>query len=169
LFGRSKNHEKLIRQIAKKRYGISRGDLIKVTKIKSGAAFNRPLEELEAAGFIDKFIPYGKNVREQYFKVIDEYTNFYLTWISGIRRKGLKAKRDYWLSLSQTPAWKSWAGYVFEGVCQKHAGQILIALGISGIHSDIVSSAWTNPSLIYLEIWSAEHRKKSEHSEYTTL
>ena len=71
--------------------------------------------------------------------MIDEYTNFYLTWISGVRRKGLKTKRDYWLSLSQTPAWKSWAGYAFEGVCQKHADQILTALGISGIHSNVAT------------------------------
>jgi len=42
---------------------------------------------------------------------------------------GKKTKnRGFWLSLSQRPAWKSWAGLAFEAVCYKHIDQIRLAL-----------------------------------------
>lgn len=51
------------------------------------------LKELEDAGFILSFIPYGNLERGVYYKVIDEYTLFYLHWIkpslSTIRKRYL--------------------------------------------------------------------------------
>ncbi len=139
LFAHSTKHKKLIRRIAGKRYGVSREELIRTTKIPSGAAINRPLDELEAAGFIARFVPYGKKNRESYYRVVDEYSQFYLIWLDAVKRRALKIRRDHWLAVSQTPSWKSWAGYAFEGICQKHADQILDALGISGVHSEVAT------------------------------
>ncbi len=144
LFRRPDKHLKIIQQVARRRYGVSRSELIRATNIPSGGALNRPLNELEAAGFITRFVPYGRKIREPYFKVTDEYTKFYLTWIAPFRRRGLAQQRDYWMNVSQTPSWSSWAGYAFEGICQKHADQILSALGISGVQCEVAT--WRHTS-----------------------
>jgi hypothetical protein len=45
-----------------------------------------------------------------------------------------------WLKKSSAPSWRSWSGYVFEGICLKHSDNIKQALGISGVFTEI--SAW---------------------------
>src|SRR5579872_2724939 len=73
---------KLIKAIAKKRNGISREDLINsVKEISDGGTLNIRLQSLEEAGFINKFIPLGHARRGQHYKLIDEYSIFYLYWI----------------------------------------------------------------------------------------
>src|SRR3989338_7236374 len=57
---------------------------------------------------------------------------FYLTWISPKSKDRIKKEitTKYWEEISQTQAWKSWAGYAFEAVCFKHLSQIRNALQI---------------------------------------
>jgi len=63
------------------------------------------------------------------FRIIDEYTLFYLDWIepiaASVKRGG---NSGHWHQMSLTPSWKSWAGYAFEAVCLKHVEQIRRAL-----------------------------------------
>ncbi|NGX59630.1 MAG: hypothetical protein KR126chlam3_00783 [Chlamydiae bacterium] len=39
----------------------------------SGGTFKKRLQELEAAGFIQSYIPYGFKRKQQFFRLIDEY------------------------------------------------------------------------------------------------
>jgi uncharacterized protein len=41
-----------------------------------------------------------------------------------------RGNSGYWQEMSQTPRWKSWAGYAFESVCFKHIEQIRHALDV---------------------------------------
>ncbi|NND32274.1 MAG: ATP-binding protein, partial [Saprospiraceae bacterium] len=66
------------------------------------------------------------------YRLIDEYSIFYLNFI----KHNLKYSDGIWLKLSQTPKYKSWAGFAFEGICLKHLNKIKGALGISGIYSE---------------------------------
>ena len=43
-----------------------------------------------------KFVPYGKSSKEQYFKIKDEYTLFYLQWIEPIGNNSIAIKANYW-------------------------------------------------------------------------
>ena len=90
----------IIKAISKKANGISREELIKMTKISSGGTLNKRLEELEASGFIQSFTPIGKQKRDKFFRVIDEYTLFYLKWISPLKEssKGVEYK-GYWKNI----------------------------------------------------------------------
>lgn len=143
LFAHSGNHMRIIRMIARKRYGASRKDLILSTGLSSGGSINRPLEELEASGFITRFVPYGKKNNDSYFRLSDEFTNFHLSWIAKHQKSGPRQQKNYWLNTSQTPSWKSWAGYGFEGIVQKHADRILDGLGVSGVLCEIAT--WRCP------------------------
>ncbi len=132
LFNESDVYLKLCQTIAKYRYGIGQAQLIKESKVSLGGRTVHRLKELEDAGFIMSFIPYGHQEKGIYYKVIDEYTLFYFHWIkpslSSIRKKDQVS--GYWLSKSREPSWKSWTGYAFEAVCYKHISNIRTALNI---------------------------------------
>ena len=142
LFNDSEAHYEIIRIIAKAREGLSRDEILQKSKLsKSGGMFKTRLSELEEAGFIASFTPYGKSNKGTYFRIIDEYILFYLKWIEPIANKlSLVTKNtSYWESKAQTQAWKSWSGYAFEAVCLKHIEQIKFALSIQVIASQIGS------------------------------
>ncbi len=130
LFKKHDVHEEIITFIASKREGVNRSDIESNFKYKGGRLSGR-LRELEEAGFIIEFIPWKKE-RGIYYKVIDEYTLFYLTWIAPRAASRISKNIDdrYWDVLSNKPTWKAWSGYAFESICFKHISQIKKALHI---------------------------------------
>jgi hypothetical protein len=127
LFEASKINLEITRTIAEHHYGISRHNLIKRIGASSGGRINERLSELESTGFISSFLPYGQK-KETYYKVIDEYSLFYLNWIEPRLKKGFV--KDYWSKQLKTPKYYAWAGYAFESVCLKHIDAIEHCLGI---------------------------------------
>jgi uncharacterized protein len=137
LFDRYEVHLEIIQALAQHPQGLSRDEILKQTKrVSSGGTFKERLFELEEAGFIGTFTPFGNSKKGTYYRIIDEYTVFYLKWIHPVRRKLIRDSVNYWESKSQTPAWKSWAGFAFEAVCFKHINQICAALGIGAISKE---------------------------------
>lgn len=136
LFDAAEVNLRIIREIARKREGISREDLLSKTGMSSGGTFKKRISELQAAGFIHGFTPYRFKKKEQYFRVLDEYSAFYLTWIDPIVDKGF-LQHNYWKSLLRSSRWTSWAGYAFESVCFKHLSQILHALDLDSIPCEV--------------------------------
>jgi len=130
----------IVREIAKKRTGISRTKLLEQLDMKSGAYFNKKIEELVAAGFIQKFVPYGKRAKNQYYRIIDEYTTFYIKWIKPLTANPRMIRKQYWQYVSQTPTYKTWAGYAFEEICYKHINQIAHALDLD--HVGWLAGTW---------------------------
>lgn len=130
LFNHHEEHEKIIQRIAKKREGVSRETIEEELSSKGGRLSCR-LKELEEAGFIARYIPWGKK-RGVYYKVIDEYTLFYLYWIQPIAKENISSEWNphYWDEVSQSPAWNAWSGYAFEAICFKHVHLIRKALKI---------------------------------------
>jgi uncharacterized protein len=135
LFDASDIHLVLVKEIAKQRYGIDRNQLLNNLNMTSGGTFDKRMEELEAAGFIQRFVPYGKKIKNHYYRVIDEYTLFYLTWIEPYSRLRLGGGggEEYWPNKAKTGVWLDWAGASFEQICYKHIQQIKGALGLSGV------------------------------------
>jgi len=138
LFGTSGIHEDLIRAIAKSRQGILRDDLIRAVKTTSGGRLQQRLNELLEAGFITALTPYGYKGKYTAYRLIDEYAGFYLKWVEAAP-KGVFAKgsADYWLGKAQTPGYRAWVGNAFEGICLKHTPQIMKALRITGVPTDV--------------------------------
>jgi len=133
LFDHSTIHQELIRLIATKRNGIQRTQLLDQAALPSGGRVNQRLIELEEAGFIETFIPHGHKKRGKIYRLIDEYTLFYLTWIEPIVDSIRHRSRPpgYWQAKAQSATWKSWSGYAFESVCYKHIPAICTALNIN--------------------------------------
>jgi uncharacterized protein len=131
LFSNSDIYKTLIELIASKREGITREEIERLMQCRGGR-LTRWLSELEDIGFITSFTPWGREKKGLYYKLIDEYTLFYLTWIAPKSKNRVKNEltTKYWEEISQTQAWKTWAGYAFEAVCFKHISQIRRALHI---------------------------------------
>ena len=131
----------VIRALAKKRSGMTRNELLASAKISTGGSATRILTALAESGFIARTVPFGKSSREALYRLVDEYSLFYLTWIQGApSRVPSSASPGYWMLQQGRPRLTSWSGYAFEGICQKHVLQIKKALGIHGIATS--QSAW---------------------------
>ena len=134
LFDESEVYEELIKIIASQRYGISQERLIeKSTKASKGGRVVKRLKELEEAGFIISFVPYKHKDKGKYYRIFDEYTMFYMSWINPVKEtiRNRRGVRNYWQTKVKHPSWFSWAGYAFEAICYKHIASILQTLNIS--------------------------------------
>lgn len=131
------NHEicvEIIRLISQYQYGIGQEELFKkMGKNIKGKLGLTKLKELEDAGFIVSFMPAFHQRRGIYYKLIDEYTLFYLKWIEPIKKTLIKKvlPSRYWEKQQDSASWASWSGLAFESVCYKHLAQISAALNLS--------------------------------------
>lgn len=132
-----KNHElnvEMIRLIANHPYGVGQEELFqKVSGNIKGKLGLAKLQELEEAGFIMKFMSFQNKRKGIFYKVIDEYTLFYLRWIEPVKNTLSKNSlpSGYWAGQHRSPAWYSWAGLAFETICYKHIAQIRKALKLN--------------------------------------
>jgi AAA+ ATPase superfamily predicted ATPase len=134
LFGESDIYEKIIRALFLKKKGLSLTELAAALEISVGGRFKKRLEELEEAGFISSFVPYGNKVKNTYYRILDEFSLFHLQWIDKAPKGILLGKSgNYWLNKIKLPSYISWAGISFESVCLRHSEEIATALGLSAI------------------------------------
>ena len=131
----------VIRALARKRSGIPRTELLAMAKISTGGTASRILTALEESGFIARTVPFGKSSREAVYRLVDEYSLFYLTWMQRAPSQDISSTSPgYWMLQQGKQRLSSWSGYAFEGICQKHVWQIKKALGIHGVATS--ESAW---------------------------
>lgn len=134
LFKEHEIYEDLVRAVAKNRHGTSRKDIQSATHAtQQGGTLSARLEDLEMAGFIKEFLPISHNKRGLYYRLLDEYSYFYLQWIEP-ERNNIELDIDnnnYWLDITKSPKYQAWRGYAFESVCYKHIAPIKKALGIT--------------------------------------
>lgn len=142
LFKNSDAYIEMIDMIAKHPQGVDLSSMEQGLKFStSGGTLTKRLQELEAAGFIISFIPYGRGKKGIYYRIIDEYTLFYFRWIKPVtnRIKLASSQANYWQSKSQSAQWKSWVGNAFEAFCYKHIDQIAKALKL---HTGFSIGTW---------------------------
>lgn len=136
LFAHAENHEAIVRTLSKRSRGMTRAEIIDACGFTTGGWTSDLFDELEQSGFITSYIPFDRTIRDAIYKLSDEYSLFYMKYIEGARSGG----NGTWLRLSKMQSYKSWGGFAFEAVCQKHIEVIKQALGIAGVYTE--SSAW---------------------------
>lgn len=129
------NYINIIKALSTKNKGLSRYELLKLLKIKSGGTLSTLLEDLELSGFIRKYYTIGKKQRDVLYQLMDAYSLFYFNFLE---KKNIAA--NDWITALDSPKMRSWSGYAFEMVCLQHTDQIKHALGISGIQTHVY--AW---------------------------
>lgn len=136
LFDEAVNHISVIRALAQKSTGLTRGEIIETCKLTSGGRTTQMLEELTESGFITPYIPFNRKAKDSIFRLTDEYSLFYIKFIENSRSTG----SGTWLKFASGSSWKSWSGYAFESICMKHSTQLKKALGIENVYTE--TSVW---------------------------
>ncbi|NJN34726.1 MAG: AAA family ATPase [Saprospiraceae bacterium] len=136
LFKNNALHEQIIRALASKNKGLTRNEIIKTMGIKSSGSFSVALEELVQCDFVKLIYPINKSKEGHLYRLIDEYSLFYLKFLSN------NPVSSSWQQFVETPAFKIWSGYAFENLCFKHTEQIKEAFRIGGIITNEYSWVW---------------------------
>src|SRR5581483_10260801 len=140
LFEDAERHEQLVRALASKRSGLTRDEVLSATGRSSGGSTTRMLLELEESGFVKAQPQFGNIAKETVYRLVDEYSLFYLQWIERYRGTGAGA----WLARRSSPAFRAWSGLAFEALCLKHVPKLKRALGIEAVET--VESVWRSPT-----------------------
>ncbi len=138
LFENSVDYDRLLRGIARYRYGVGQAELMKKEKIPHGGRTIERLKELEEVGFIQSFIPKDNKEKGKFYKVIDEYILFYIHWIEP-NLKQFEQSEKVWQDKQKSASWSSWSGIAFEAICHKHIREIAKKLEI---YSESTAYCW---------------------------
>jgi uncharacterized protein len=136
LFTNYDSHIAVIKALCTKWIGLTRTEIQKVSKIKDGGGLTKILKELESCNFIMQIEPLINKKKGMIYRLADEYSRFYLTFIEG----GKYTANKNWMTFQNTSkTYTAWQGYAFENICIKHADAIKKELGISGILTSVNS------------------------------
>ena len=125
---------RIIRTLAKKKSGMTREELIKLSGIPNSGDLSRKLDELESCAFIRKFLSYGKKKKDAVYQLMDSFTLFYYHFLE----KGV-TEEHFWSNQINMPRTNTWKGLAFEMVALRHIPQIKMKLGISGVYTETCS------------------------------
>ena len=141
LFENYEHHIAIVKVLSKAVEGLTKDELLDKAKLTSGGSSSRIISDLIDAGFLIYVPSFDKKKVGGIFRLIDEYSLFYLTWIAENSEVGLEnVDPEFWIKKHSTPKWKAWSGCAFESLCLKHIQKIKKALGISGIST--IESGW---------------------------
>lgn len=129
LFDGAERHIEVIRALSARPYGLDRPAIVAATSLSNGGGLTRILEELEFSGFIQGFYLFKQKKRYRRFRLVDEYSNFYLRFIEPNKLESAGA----WEAVRNQQSYVTWRGYAFENLGLRHLFEIKAALGIAGV------------------------------------
>jgi AAA+ ATPase superfamily predicted ATPase len=131
LFENPDRHVEIIETLARRLGGLTRGSLLDALEYTSGGRLTKTIEELMVSGFIERVEPWGKESRDASYRLIDEFSLFYLKWM----KRRSRSSKATWLDKRGTPAWYAWSGFAFENICHRHIAEIKRELGIASVET----------------------------------
>ena len=131
LFKHPEKYITVIETLGKKRFGLSREEIIKGSGLTDNGKLSEILEDLENCGFIRKYNMIGMKSKGALYQLIDFYTLFYFRFI----QNNPINDEHFWSKSIGTGEYNNWCGLAFERLCLLHSRQIKTKLGISGIIS----------------------------------
>ena len=148
LYKNAARHIKIVTAIATKGKGLTRQELIEKTSLSDNGNFSQMLEELESCGFIRSYVPFvSETARKRWagatgiknadtlYQLIDPFTLFHFQ----VMRRADSSDANYWSNNQNSHVFSTWSGLAFEMLCLNHVEQIKVALGISGITTNVFS------------------------------
>jgi len=128
--------------LCKHKGGLTRNDILALQNNQSSGTLTKILEDLIFCDFIISR-PNARKQNNQIYQVCDFYTLFFNTFC-------LKKSSDkhFWAHQIGTPKINTFQGLAYEKICMQHSDQILSALHLDHIHTEIYSwrSKESNPA-----------------------
>lgn len=145
LFSSAEAYEEIVMALAQHPHGLSRKNLLERLKLSSdGGNFNKKIQALIEAGFVMELGSYGRTERMPIYKLIDEYSNFYLSWVLPKKKtiERMKKLSDHWQTLSKSGEYYAWRGNAFEMLCYQHLLPLCKAAAITQVN---FMGSWSAP------------------------
>ncbi len=134
LFINAPKYIEIVQLLSTCREGFTRKEIVQKLGFISGGGLTDMLQSLEASDFVMRYIPYGSGVRDTHYKLIDLFSLFYMTFIHSKHT----TNPSFWQNNLNSQTLNAWRGFSFEEVCYTHLAQIKMALGISGVQSEVM-------------------------------
>ncbi len=131
LYKRSDSHIAVVKALATKRMGLTRKEILEITKLNNNSKFTEVLDELEKCGFIRQYQPFSEAKRDIMYQIIDHFVLFHFSFLKNLR----KPENDFWARTINTKNYEIWAGLSFEMLCISHIKAIKQALGIPAVRT----------------------------------
>ena len=136
LFKLCSTYRRIVEALASKSMGMTRDDIALSLDLSVGGTLTEVLDNLIRCDFIREYNAYGNKRKGKLYQLTDLFTLFYIKQVKDTKTQD----EDYWLTRIDSPSHRAWAGYAFEQVCLHHIPQIKMALGISGVATQV--SSW---------------------------
>lgn len=131
VFDHSGECMKIVRLLGKRHAGFTREEIARQTGITLNGEYSKMMKALVSSDFVTRYIPFGQNKREEYYRLSDCFCWF---WLHFKENKQI-VETDYWQHHLKEPSINSWRGLAFEEICMQHIIQIKSALQIAGVSS----------------------------------
>lgn len=140
LFKHSEDYVSIIEALSSKGKGLTRNELLEVTKLHNNSRFTKILQELVNCRFIRQYNCLGDSKRLAHYQLIDPFVHF----CNRVQSKCNYDDEQYWSHSINTPLYHSWSGFAFEILCLNHVREIKNALNIGGVQTAVYS--WRTPA-----------------------
>ena len=132
----SQLHLDVLRTLSTTKVGIPRAQLVHELGVTDGGGVTRVLDDLEQCGYVRSYTNKYASHNPTIYQLTDPFLLFAFEFMSN------ESNPLDWVGFVGTPAYYAWRGNAFELVCVNHVGQILRALGISGVQTTCLP--WTS-------------------------
>lgn len=132
LFRNSDYYMRIIDALSSKNKGMTRKEIIELSKVADNGTLSKALKNLISCDFIRKYDSFEKKERDSLYQLTDLSILFIKRFVENYNGKDY----SHWSNMVDSPKRRSWSGIAFEEVCLLHLPQIKRALGISGIQTD---------------------------------
>ena len=129
LFAESEIYVRIVEALAGKMIGLTREEIISITKLPDNGMTSKALKDLVKCGFVRSYQYYGHKTKSQTFQLADFYTMFYFKFV----RDNYGQDEHFWTHLLDNPKKNAWLGYGFEQLIKDHIEQVKNALGIGAV------------------------------------
>jgi len=140
LFKHSEDYVSIIEALSAKGKGLTRNELLDVTRLHNNARFTNMLQELENCRFIRQYLPFDGKKRMVSYQLIDPFLHFCYQ----VQDKCKYQDEHFWSNSLNSPLYNAWCGLAFEMLCLNHIPQIKDVLGIGGVQAAVYT--WRTPS-----------------------
>lgn len=147
LFSKPDVYVNIIEKLSLKRKGLTRKELLELSKLPNNGDFSKAIADLESSNFIRVYQEYGKKKKDSLIQIIDNFIVFYFQVV-----KPHKNIENYYERNSNTASLNVWRGFAFERVVFHHVLEIKKALGINGIGCQPVGYCSYNDDGLGLQI-----------------
>ena len=135
LFNHSEKYIEIVKALGTKVKGLTRDEILSLTKQTNGGGFSKTLKNLELSGFIRKYYSIEKKEKDAIYQLTDFFTLFYFNFIANQKHRD----ENYWQHLIDNTKHRAWSGFAFEQLCLYHLPLVKQKLGISGVLTNVAS------------------------------